>query len=128
MAETLVEIIQRPYIQATFFILLTILAIFILGPKNADNTWSIAGIVFIGFMLTNSIFICAAHNSLSYFLYSLGFSVLYLICIAVLLPALIKLLKIEGSGESAMVFIFIIYHPAFLLLVLFLKWLYFKIF
>lgn len=128
MIQTLFEILQKPFAQVVLFILLTILFVFIIGPKNADSTWNIAGIVFIGFMLVNAMFICVVPNSWSYFLYSLGFSVLYLLSIAILIPALIKVLKMNGSEESAMIFIFIIYHPAFLLFMLFLKWAYFKIF
>jgi hypothetical protein len=99
-----------------------------IGPKNAENTWNIAGFVFIGFMLINSIFISFTPNSWKYFFYSLGFSVLYLVSISVMIPAFIKILKIEGSAEGAMIFIFIIYHPVLLLFMLFLKWAYFKFF
>jgi len=128
MTETIIELLQKPYIQALLFILLTILSIVIIAPKNADKTWSIAGFVFIGFMLLNSVLICTVSNSWTYFFYSLGFSVLYLLSIAIIIPSLIKLLKIEGSGESAMIFIWIIYHPILLLVVLSLKWTYGKFF
>lgn len=124
----LFELLQKPFVQVLFFLVITILAIFIISPKNADNTWNAAGVVFIGFMLVNSILICTVTNSWSYFFYSLGFSLLYIACIAILIPALIKILKIEGSAESAMVFIFILYHPLFLLLMLLLKWGYGKLF
>jgi len=128
MIEAIFEILQRPYAQAFVFLLLTVLFVFIVGPKRTEHIWSMTGLVFIGFILVNSMYICFASNPLSYFFYSLLFSVLYLACIAILLPALIKLLKTEGSAEGAMIFIFIIYHPAFLLFVLFLKWIYLKIF
>lgn len=128
MTEIILEFIQKPFVQVLFFILLTLLSIFIIGPKTADKTWTIAGVVFIGFMMVNAVFICTAYNSWSYFFYSVGFSVVYLLSIAVIVPALIKLLKIEGSAESAMIFIFIIYHPLSLLLMVFLKWAYLKLF
>ncbi len=128
MAEALFELLQKPFVQFLLFIPLTILAVLVFGSKNTESTWTVAGFVFIGFVVLNSIFIFFATNHWSYFLYSLGFSVLYLTTIAILLPLLIKILKIEGSGESAMVFIFIIYHPVCLLLLMFLKWVYLKIF
>jgi hypothetical protein len=128
MTEMIVELLQKPFIQALFFILITILSVFIIGPKDADSTWVIAGYIFIGFMLVNSILICTVSNSWSYFFYSLGFSALYLVSIGIIISTSIKLLKIEGSAESAMIFIFIIYHPVLLLFMLFLKWVYFKIF
>ncbi len=128
MTEITVEWLQRPYIQALLFILLTLLFVFIVRPKNADKTWSTAGLLFIVFMLVNSVLICTVSNSWSYFFYSLGCSVLYLGTIAIIIPFLTKILKIEGSGESAMVFIWIIYHPIVLLIVLSLKWTYFKFF
>lgn len=128
MIEMIVELIQKPFVQVLLFILLTILSVFIIGPKTADKTWTVAGLVFIGFMIVNSVLICTSSHSWSYFFYSLGFSVLYLMSVAIIIPALIKLLKIEGSAESSMIFIFIIYHPLLLLLVIFLKWTYFKFF
>jgi len=128
MIKNIFELLQRPFVQVLFFILLTIISVFIIRPKNTDTAWSLAGYVFIGFILLNSVLICTVSNSWSYFFYSLGFSILYLGIIAILIPATIKLLKIEGSGESAMIFIYIIYHPVLLLFMLFLKWGYFKLF
>jgi hypothetical protein len=40
----------------------------------------------------------------------------------VLVSLLIKALKVDGSEESAMIFLFIIYHPVILLLVILLRW------
>ena len=128
MAETFAALLQKPFIQAAFFLLLTIPSILIIGPKTADKAWLIAGLVFIGFMLTNALYIAFISDTWRYFFYSLGGSVVYLCVIAVLMPALLKALSIEGSAESAMVFISIIYHPVFLLLVVFLKWAYVKAF
>ncbi|MDF2454770.1 MAG: hypothetical protein K0R51_763 [Cytophagaceae bacterium] len=124
MIETIVEPVKGPLIQALTFILLTVLAIFVFRPENTDKGWSLAGMVFIGFMAVNSVLLWLASDTWTYFFYSLGFSVLYLVCIAILLPALLKGLNIQGSAESAMVFIFIIYHPILLLVVLFSKWVY----
>lgn len=124
MIEKIVEPIQGLFIQVLVFTVLTVLLIVMLRPKNADKAWSLAGIVFAGFMLVNAVLLWFASEPWSYFFYSLGFSMLYLGCMAMLLPALIKGLKIQGSSESAMVFIFIIYHPILLLAVLFSKWLY----
>ncbi len=128
MTEIIFELLQKPFAQMLIFLCLTILSVLIINPQNIDKTWNIAGIVFIGFILVNSILICIATNSWSYFFYSILFSLLYLIIISILIPALIKLLKVEGSGESAMIFLFIIYHPVCLLIMLFLKWTYLKLF
>lgn len=128
MTEIIFELLQRPFVQVLFFILITILSVFIIEPKNADSIWVIAGYVFIGFMLVNSILICTVSNGWSYFFYSLGFSALYLVIIGIIITTSIKLLKMEGSAESAMIFIFMIYHPVLLLFILFLKWTYFKLF
>ncbi len=126
MAETLYELIQKPFVQVLFFLLLTILSFFTFSPKNADQAWTMAGFIFIGFMLVNSLLICFASNGWIYFFLSLGYSVLYLLGVAMLMPTMIRLLKIEGTAESGMIFIFIIYHPAFLLVMMFLKWAYLK--
>lgn len=128
MTEMIFEILQKPFVQMLFFLCLTILSVLIIKPKNCDKTWNIAGIVFIGFILANSLLICTVSNNWTYYFSSILFSLLYLIIISIIIPALIKLLKIEGSGESAMIFITIIYHPVCLLMMLFLKWTYFKLF
>ncbi len=120
----LFEFLQKPFIQALFFIFLTIVAVLVIKPKTIDKTWTLAGIFFISFMLVNALLIWVAADSWSYFFYSFLFAVLYLCSISVILPALIKLVKIEGTAESAMIFVFIIYHPVLLLFVLFIKWLY----
>lgn len=66
-------------------------------------------------------------NQWQYFLYAMGFSIAYILAIAIIMPILIKILKMEGSGESAMAFLFIIYHPVGLMVVMQAKWLYLKI-
>ncbi len=124
MTPTLYELIQKPYAQVLFGLILTTLSIFVIRPKNPDRTWARAGIVYIGFILTNSLLLFIIEDSWTYILCSLGFSVLYLFLIAMLIPATLKILKLEGSAESAMVFIFIIYHPVLMVMVLFLKWIY----
>gem|GEM_PF-1115250 len=128
MTDIISELIQKPFVQVISFIILTILVICIIGPKNTDNTWSLAGYFFFGFMLLNSVLLWNVSNSWSYFFYSLGFSILYLVSISVIIPGIIKIAKIDGSAESAMIFIYIIYHPVLLLVVLFAKWAYLKLF
>lgn len=125
---TIFELLQKPFVQLLLAMLLTILFISILGPKNTDHTWNIAGLVYIGFMIINSILICTVSNSWRYLIYSLGFSIVYLVCISMIVPAITKFLKIEGSAESAMIFISFIYHPVLLLAMIFLKWAYLKFF
>src|SRR6478735_949525 len=102
MVTTIFELLQRPLVQALLFLLLTILSVFIFRPKDSDNTWVRAGYGFIGFMLVNSILICTVPESWSYFFYSLGFSIAYLLCIGILVSAIIKILKLEGTEESSM--------------------------
>lgn len=128
MMGTIFELLQKPFVQLLLAMLLTILFISILGPKNTDHTWNIAGLVYIGFMIINSILICTVSNSWRYLIYSLGFSIVYLVCISMIVPAITKFLKIEGSAESAMIFISFIYHPVLLLAMIFLKWAYLKFF
>jgi hypothetical protein len=122
------ELLQKPFVQVLSFITLTILSIAIVGPKNTENTWLMAGYFFIGFMLVNSVLILFATNSWSYLFYSLLFSVLYLVGVSIVISTIGKILKIEGSGESAMIFLVAIYHPVLLLAMMFLKWSYLKLF
>jgi hypothetical protein len=128
MTETIFELLQRPFVQFLIFIPLTILTVFAFGSKNTESTWTVAGFVFIGFMVLNSVAIDFVPHQWRYFFYSLGISLLYLASIAIVIPLLQKIMKTEGSGESAMIFIFIIYHPVCLLVMMFLKWGYLKLF
>jgi hypothetical protein len=57
-----------------------------------------------------------------YFFYSILFAVGYLFCIAITMQGVLKVLKLEGSGESAMAFLILIYQPFALLLVMIVKW------
>ncbi|CAD5276720.1 MULTISPECIES: hypothetical protein [unclassified Imperialibacter] len=128
MAFTLFEWLQKPFYQLQVFVVLTFVFLVIMRPVKADNAWMIAGIVYGCFIVVNTVLIGFADKPWYYFLTSLGFSILYLIAIGVLIPALIRVMKMEGSGESAMVFLLIIYHPLALMLMMFLKWAYFKVF
>lgn len=67
MAEAIIALLQKPFIQASLFLLLAILSILLIGPKNADKTWLTAGMIFIGFMLTNSLYIAFASDTWRYF-------------------------------------------------------------
>ncbi|MEQ8417104.1 MAG: hypothetical protein RIB71_21660 [Imperialibacter sp.] len=128
MGLTLFEWFQKPLYQLLFFIPLTFIVLVLVRPVKADNAWVISGIVYGCFLVVNTVLIGFADKPWYYFLISLGFSILYLITIGVLIPALIKVMKMEGSGESAMIFLLIIYHPLALMLMMFLKWAYFKVF
>jgi hypothetical protein len=128
MGFTLFDWLQKPFYQLLVFVLLTLVVVVIVRPVKADNAWVIAGIVYVCFIVFNTVLIGFADKQWYYFLISLGFSILFLLAIGVLIPGLIKIMKIEGSGESAMIFLIIIYHPLTLLLMMFLRWAYFKVF
>jgi hypothetical protein len=128
MGLTLFDWLQKPFYQLLFFIPLTFVVLVIVRPVKTDNAWVIAGIVYGCFIVVNTVLVGFSDKPWYYFLISLGFSILYLLAIGVLIPGLIKVMKIEGSGESAMIFLIIIYHPLALMLMMFLKWAYFKVF
>ena len=120
--------IQKPLYQALLFTGITLLVLAVIRPQKADTLWTIAGALYGLFILTNAIAICFEANVWQYFFYSLLFSVLYLLVAAVIVSGFSKLLEVTGSGESGMIFLVIIYHPFILLLMIFMKWIYFKIF
>ena len=122
------EFIERPLLQAGFFILLSIVILPIVRPKDADSVWSIAGAVYGVFILVNSVLILFVPRVWFYFLYSMLFSFVYLLATAVTIPAYIKLTNTAGSNENAMVFLVAMYHPLAALLVIFLQWAYLTVF
>lgn len=127
MKEIIFATLQKPHYQALLLLLITIPILLLSSPKNADSAWFIAGYCYLGFIVLNIVVQWFSESQWQYFFYSIVFSIAYILAIAVMVPVLIKLLKLEGSGESAMAFLFIIYHPVGLLIVMFAKWIYFKV-
>ena len=114
--------IQKPGYQALLFLLLTPILIFVIQPKNADTAWVIAAYTFGLFLIVNAVVLWFDDSPWRYFFYSIGFAVVYLLFIAIIVPGLLKVLQLKGSGESAMAFLILIYQPFALLLVMLAKW------
>jgi hypothetical protein len=116
------NLLREPLYQVAFFLLLTMVLIPFLRSKGPNAIWNVAGVLYIAFIFANAIFFWFEDGTWSYFFISLVYSLLYLLLAGGLVSFLIKALKIDGSGESAMIFLVIIYHPVILLLVILLKW------
>jgi hypothetical protein len=115
-------LIQKPAYQALLFLLLTPILIFVVRVKNADAAWNIAAYAFGLFLIVNAGLLWFDDSPWRYFFYSIGLAVGYLLVIALIMPGLIRILKLKGSEESAMAFLILIYHPFALLLVMLAKW------
>ena len=115
-------VIKKPAYQALLFFLLTPISIFLLQPKNADMAWLVAVYLFIMFLVVNAGLLWFDNNPWRYFFHSISFIVAYVLIIAFTMPGLLSLLKLKGSGESAMGFLFLIYQPAVLFIIMFAKW------
>ena len=114
--------IQKPAYQALLFLLLTPILIFVIQPKSADTAWVIAAYTFVLFLIVNAGLLWFDDSPWRYFFYSIGFAVGYLLFIAIIMPGLLRVLKLKGSEESAMAFLILIYQPFALLLVMLAKW------
>ena len=117
------EYLTKPYSHCVVFLVLTFLILVLIRPKDANVMYTIAGVVYVFFILTNSVLIYFTENSWSYFFISLLFSVIYILAFSVLSSLYVRLADVDGSGESGMIFLVIIYHPVALLLVMGVKWL-----
>jgi hypothetical protein len=115
-------LIQKPAYQALLFLLLTPILIFVVRAKNAEAAWTIAAYTFGLFLIVNAWLLWFDDSPWRYFFYSIGLAVGYLLVIALIMPGLIRILKLKGSEESAMAFLILIYHPFALLLVMLAKW------
>lgn len=122
MDSNIYLLIQKPVYQALIFLVLTPILIFVFQPRSADKAWVIATLIFVLFLIVNASMLWFDDKPWRYFLYSIGFSVAYLLVISVIMEGLLKIMKLDGSGESAMAFLVIIYQPFALLLVMFAKW------
>ncbi len=117
----------KPYAHVVIFLAVTVAIFVLLRPKDANALYTMAGVVYAVFILTNSILIFFAQYTWTYFFTSLLLSISYILAVAPLSSIYIRLAKVEGSGESAMMFLVIIYHPLAMLFVIFLKWIMSKI-
>jgi hypothetical protein len=117
----------KPYAHVVIFLAVTVAIFVLLRPKDANALYTMAGVVYAVFILTNSILIFFAQNTWTYFFTSLLLSISYILAVAPLSSIYIRMAKVEGSGESAMMFLVIIYHPLAMLFVIFLKWIMSKI-
>lgn len=115
-------LIQKPAYQALCFLLLTPILIFIIQPKSADSAWVIAAYAFVLFMIVNAGLLWFSDSPWRYLFYSIGFAIVYLLFIAIMMPGILKVLKLKDSEESAMAFLILIYQPFALLLVMLVKW------
>jgi hypothetical protein len=115
-------LIQKPAYQVLLFSLLTPILILVIQPKSADTAWLIAVYTFVLFLVVNAGLLWFADSPWRYFFYSIGFALGYLLFIAIIMPGLLKVLRLEGSGENAMAFLIMIYQPFALLLVMLVKW------
>lgn len=118
------SLIQQPAYQALLFLLLTPIVILIIRPKSADTAWLIAACTFVLFLIVNAGLLWFDDSPWRYFFYSIGFTVGYLLIIAIIIPVLLRVLRLESSGESAMAFLILIYQPIALLLVMLAKWIF----
>lgn len=125
---TLLHFIQKPLGQLVASLALTILALAILRPKNAETLWTFTGIIYVCFIIVNSLFVWKAEHQWLYFFYSVGCSVAYLLIVSGLTSAYSSLVNVHGSGESGMIFLVIIYHPFILMFVIFIQWFIIKVF
>jgi hypothetical protein len=120
--------IQKPAYQALLFLVLTPVLIFAIRPKSADTAWLIAAGTFALFLIVNAGLLWPNDSPWRYFFYSICFAVGYLLLVAIIMPPLLRALKLDSSGESAMAFLILIYQPFALLLVMLVKWIVIKCF
>lgn len=113
---------QKPGCQALLFLLLTPIVIIVMQPKSADMAWLIAASIFGLFLVVNAGLLWFDDSPWRYFFYSICFALGYLLFIAIIMRGLLRVLQLESSEESAMVFLILIYQPFALLLVMLAKW------
>jgi hypothetical protein len=76
----------------------------------------------VAFLLVNAGILWFDESPWRYFFYSIGAALGYILIIAVVMPGLLKILRLKSPEESAMAFLIVIYQPIALLFVMFAKW------
>ena len=123
MPEALLQALHKPWYQAGTLLALTAVLFILFRPKQQDSLWLMAGLGYALFILVNAVASWFSDNGWTYALLSLLMSVLYLAAAGALVTLFTSLLRATGGGESAMIFLIIIYHPIALMLVKFAQWL-----
>jgi hypothetical protein len=121
---TIEDFVSRPYLQASAFIVVTVLVLTIVRPREADTSYSLSGVIYVVFIVANCVMMFFVPRIWPYFLYSMLSSALYIVVVATVIEIYNRMASATGSGESGMIFLVIIYHPPAALLAIFLKWLY----
>lgn len=122
MNELLQQVLGRPLYQAVFFCVVMVLLFVVVRPADKEALWMMAGITYVLFMLVNAVMVWHTDSQWTYFFISLLVSVSYLIVANSAVKAHTVLFKTEGSDESSMVFLVIMYHPVAVLVVMLVKW------
>jgi hypothetical protein len=115
-------LLQNPAYQALLFLLFTPILIFLIRPKSAETAWTVAACAFGLFLIVNAGLLWLDDSPWRYFFYSIGVAVGYLVFIPIIIPGVLRVLKLKGSEESSMAFLILIYQPFALLFVMLVKW------
>lgn len=116
------DLLYQPIYQVAFFLVLTVLLAPLFGARNPNAVWNTSGLLYVGFMIMNAVYLFLGDGQWAYFFISLGCSLLYIALAGIAASSIIKVLRLDGSGESAMIFLSVIYHPFILLATMFLRW------
>lgn len=119
-------LIQKPALHGVLFFILSFVLNFIIRPRTADNVWVVCGLAYCCFIVSNTILLFYDADVWQYFFTSIGVSVLYVLAISFTAGLYIDTLELDGSGESSMMFLVIIYHPIALLFAIFMKWIFLR--
>jgi len=117
-----ISYLHHPFYQFLFMQVLFVLVMIVIRPVQLERVWVMAGVHYISFILLNGVMCWFAEGVWMYFLYSMVFSVLFLLCANGLINLYSNWKSVGGSGESSMIFLVIIYHPFVLLAVMLARW------
>lgn len=107
---------QAPWWQVPLFLVASLLVLVAFRPSSPNGVWTVTGLGYLAFILANSLLVLGSDSPWKYLGVSLLLTLGYLLIAGTLTSAWITLLGMKGPGETAMVFLFIIYHPPVLLL------------
>jgi hypothetical protein len=117
------DLIERPHLQSLAFLAFLIVVIIMIRPKTTDTLYSLAGVIYGLFIITNVVLYFFAETTWSYFFITVGASLLFLISGYYVATFLGKtIFRASGSGETSMVFLIVMYHPPLLLIAMLIRW------
>ena len=109
----MIEILKSPFWQLGYASAICVVLLLLVSSSkpNAEMVINFAALVFVGFMIVNSIGSYFADSFWIYVLKSVGAVIGFMLAAQILIAIFTEIFSIKGSQEGVMIFLVVIYYP-----------------